>query len=51
MAVGDFVAEPLGVALNRVPVNLNSVLVLENSFTGVERILRSLGLATLSYAR
>jgi hypothetical protein len=42
VAVGDCVAEPLGVALDRVPIDLETVLVLENPFTGVERILRGM---------
>ncbi|WP_435079493.1 hypothetical protein [Halococcus sp. AFM35] len=42
MAVGDFVAEPLGVGLDRIAVNLETVLVLENPFTRMERILRSM---------
>ena len=42
MAVGDFVAEPLGVALDRVPINLKTVLVLENSFSVSERIFRGM---------
>jgi len=40
VAVGDFVAEPLGVALDRVPINLKTVPVLENPFNASERILR-----------
>jgi hypothetical protein len=46
--LSTIVAEPLGVALNRVPVSLDSVLVLENPFTGVERILRSMKQAKLN---
>jgi hypothetical protein len=42
VAVGDFVAEPLGVGLNRIAVNLKTVLVLENPFHGCERILRGM---------
>ncbi len=42
MAVGDFVAESLGVVLNRITVYLNSILILKNPFTGVKRILRSM---------
>jgi len=42
VAVGDFVAEPLGVGLDRIAVNLETVLVLENPFHACERILRGM---------
>lgn len=42
VAVCDCVTEPLGVALDRVLIDMKSVLVLENPFTGVKRILRSM---------
>ena len=42
MAIGDFVAEPLGVDLDRIAVNLETVLVLENPFLCVELILCSM---------
>jgi hypothetical protein len=48
VAVGDFVAEPLGVALDRVSIDLNPVLVLENPFHASERILRGMKQAEIN---
>ena len=40
MLFGEFVAEQLSIALHGISIDLEAVLILENPFTRVERILR-----------